>query len=341
VYCEALALSDRFDFEDKGLPSFQRIQTRVKRLEKAAMASHVFALIQYSIVSLPSMSRLPLDFLSHVKDEVPTAFVGLLQSLRLWNRAVDTLTRLSPHPPLPSASADDANPFQMTSLKEALPTETSNTPAEEQPPPKKTFPRRPSMDGLEWRVSEGLLVTLFSLSQAYLNRGSAREAEYFAQQAQDLAESLNTPTMVSRALAKKGEIQLYQGHLEVSYESLMKASALLQNMPGIEGVDVRRLHGVYHERMARAVNASELYEETIEMIEELDQAFKNFDGLALRCVFCLYGPLCGTQIYNSRKSIGASPVAKPAKEVILPEKLAAVLRQRSVYLRLLNRINPC
>jgi separase len=51
VYREALALSDRFEFEDKGLPSLQRMQMRVKRLEKAAMAAHVFALIQYSMVS--------------------------------------------------------------------------------------------------------------------------------------------------------------------------------------------------------------------------------------------------------------------------------------------------
>jgi separase len=53
VYCEALALSDGFEVEDKGLPSLQRIQIRVKRLERAAMACHVFALIQYSKVSRP------------------------------------------------------------------------------------------------------------------------------------------------------------------------------------------------------------------------------------------------------------------------------------------------
>ena len=218
---------------------------------------------------------------------MPATFDGLLQSLRLWNRAVDALMRLIPPPTSSSTITDDANPFQMTSLKDALPTDKHETSPRDQPVPK-TFSRRPSMDALEWQVSEGLLVTLFSLSQAYLNRGSAREAEYFAQQAQDLAESLNAPTMVTRALAKKGEIQLYQGQLEASRESLTKASVLLRNVPGIDNADVRRLRGVYNERTAQPVDASELYEETINMIEELDQAFKNFDGLAFGCVFlCL------------------------------------------------------
>lgn len=215
-----------------------------------------------------------------------TAFDGLLQSLRLWNRAADTLMRLNPPSTPPLRSTDDANPFQMTSLKDALPAVKPSTSPKVQPAPKKPFSRRASMDGLEWRVSEGLLVTLFALSQTYLNRGSAREAEYFAQQAQDLAESLNAPTMISRALAKKGEIQLYQGQLEASYESLMKASELLKNMPGIDNADARRLRGVYNERTAQPIDASGLYEETIDMIEELDQALRNFDGVAFGCVFC-------------------------------------------------------
>jgi separase len=92
------------------LPSLQRIQTRVRRLEKAAMASHVFALIQYSIVSLLLVSRLSFDFLSCVKDEVPTAFDGLLQSLRLWNRAVESTTSVTFSVPRRCKSVSDDKP---------------------------------------------------------------------------------------------------------------------------------------------------------------------------------------------------------------------------------------
>lgn len=253
------------------------------------MASHVFALIQHSKVSVNLVFEAVVDrFFSLIQDQVPKAFDGLLKSLRLWNRAVDTLMRLNLPPTPASGSTDDANPFQMTTLKDVLLTVKADTPSKALAPTK-MFSRRPSADGLEWRVSEGLLVTLFSLSQAYLNQGSVREAEYFAQQAQDLAESLNIPTMVSRALATKGEIKLYQGQLEASHDSLTKASEWLKNMPGIDNADVRRLRGVYNERTARPVDASQLYEETINMIDGLDQAFKNFDGLAFGCVFCSWG----------------------------------------------------
>ena len=47
VYLEALDHSSRLDVEEKGLPTLRRIHTRVKRLERAAMASHIFGLIQY------------------------------------------------------------------------------------------------------------------------------------------------------------------------------------------------------------------------------------------------------------------------------------------------------
>ncbi|KNZ74935.1 Separin [Termitomyces sp. J132] len=260
MYYQALNLSEASDLEDKGLPVNERIRARVKRVEMAAIASHVYALIQYSM------------------GDVPATLHSMLQALRLWNRAADSLLQL-PHP-------------------------------------KKTFPRRNRMDGLEWRISEGLAATLFSLSEIYLSRGSAREAEYFAQQAYDLAESLNAPTLTSRALAKKGEIQLYQGHLDASLECLTAAAALLQNQPGVENIDVQRLRGAYSERMAHRGDAGALYDESLNMIEELNQAFHQIDNLVF-----------------GRKSIGSSPVSKVKSEALLPGLCAAVLRHRIWLLR--------
>ncbi|KAG6920238.1 hypothetical protein DXG01_005007 [Tephrocybe rancida] len=297
IYSEALNFSEVLDIEDKGLPTLQRIRARVKRLEMAAIASHVFAIIQYS------------------KEDVPAALDSMLQALRLWNRATESLLRLaSSHSSSPASQGD--NPFEMTSLKDALLAQPSKDALKELPPSKKIFPRRTSMDGLEWRMTEGLITTLFSLVEVYMNRGSVREAEYFAQQAQDLAESLNAPTLVSRALAKKGEIQLYQGHLETSLECLTTAATLLEKMPGVESIDVRRLRGIYNERMAHVGDASTFYEESLDMIDELEEAFQQIDNLVF-----------------SRKSIGSSPGSKAKNEVVLPRLLAAVLRQRIWLLR--------
>ncbi|KAF8623369.1 hypothetical protein AX17_007447 [Amanita inopinata Kibby_2008] len=292
VYAEALVCSQRCIIEDKSMPTLQKIQLRVKRLERAAMAAHVFALIQHS------------------RDDTVIALDGMLQSLRLWNRAVDTLARLNPTP-VTKGPSSDADVFEVSSLKEALPTAEAT-----QAKPLKNS-HKPSLDSLEWRVSEGLLSTLFSLSQTYLLRGSAREAEYFAQQAHDLSESLNAPSLVSRSLAKKGEILLQLGKLEEAHECLAKASEILTDITGIDSADIYRLRGDHSQRTARPKDAQQMYVETTAMLEELDNAFKQFDGFAL-------GP---------RKSAGLAPTDKPAKEMILPELLASVLRQQIWLLR--------
>ncbi|KAG6876419.1 hypothetical protein C0992_013023 [Termitomyces sp. T32_za158] len=296
VYSEALNLSEAFDCEDKGLSVNQRIRTRVKRVEMAAIASHVFSLIQYSM------------------GDVSATVDGMLQALRLWNRAADSLMRLSPaHSP--SQVTQNEDPFSMSSLKDAL-FKMSPKDTVKDPTPQKTLPQRNPMDGLEWRISEGLVATLLSLSEIYLSRGSAREAQYFAQQAHDLAKSLNAPTLASRALTKKGEVHLYQGLLNASMECLTAAAALVQNQHGVESIDIQRLRGVYSERMSHAVSAGALYDETLAMIEEFDQVLQKTDGFVF-----------------DHKLIGASPVSKAKNEALLPELFAAVLRHRIWLLR--------
>ncbi|KAK0449824.1 peptidase family C50-domain-containing protein [Desarmillaria tabescens] len=77
--------------------------------------------------------------------------------------------------------------------------------------PKKEFSRREAMNELGWRISEGLMLTLFALCDGYAIQGSAREAEFFAQQAEDLAQALNAPAMMARALIRKAELQVASG----------------------------------------------------------------------------------------------------------------------------------
>lgn len=197
----------------------------------------------------------------------------MLQSLRLWNRAVDTLARLSAPASKP---VEEDNPFDMSAVRDALPNGDNADHAEQVTPPK-VFPRRPSMGGLEWRVSEGLLATLFALCEAYSTRGSAREAEYFAQQAYDLAKSLNAPAMAARALAKKGELQLHQRLLKEAHDSFMQAAELLQNLPGKDAADIQRLCGDYNQISSQDKDAQQLYEEATRMLEELDQMFGAFE----------------------------------------------------------------
>ncbi|KAF8212071.1 peptidase family C50-domain-containing protein [Mycena galopus ATCC 62051] len=276
LYSEALVRAQRLGEETKGMSTLERVQCRVGRLEKAALACYVFALIQHS------------------------------RNHKLT--AVDTLTRLNPPASKP---VEKDNLFDMTAVRDALPNGDGVDRSAQANPPPKVLPRRPSMGGLEWRVSEGLLATLFALCEAYFTRGSAREAEYFAQQAYELAQSLNAPAMAGRALAKKGELHLHQKHLQEAHDTLMQAATLLQNLPGKDTADIQRLCGDYNQLSSQEKDAQQLYEEATKMLEELDQTFGVFDVISS----------------TPRKSTEA------AKEILLPELFATVLRQHIWLLR--------
>ncbi|KAG2038447.1 peptidase family C50-domain-containing protein [Suillus americanus] len=253
-YCEAMGLSEASPPEDKNLPTAERIKLRVGRLERAAMACRVSAAIQYS------------------RNNVVGALECTLQSLRLWNRAVDTLSRLSQPSSKPTKAADDSNPFEATPPESST---ASDTRSDDHP---RLLGQKRLMDGMEWRMVEGLLSTLLTLTRAYFTRGSCREAEYFAQQTQDLAESVNAPTMVARALMRKGEIQLYQKQLDAGRESLAKAAELLQDLPGVDAADMRRLNGDWNRLNEQVQDAKDLYEEASAMLWELEGMLASFDG---------------------------------------------------------------
>ena len=167
----------------------------------------------------------------------------------------------------------------MSDLKEALPGNTTT----QAPATKKVVPRRPPIDGMEWRISEGLLSTIFALTEAYYLRGSAREAEYFARQAVELAEELNVPAVHARALARRGEVQLHMNNLEDAWASISRAAELVCDSPGIDTADIRRLKAEYSARTSeddQEQGGNAAFEETVAMLEELDASFRQFDGLA-------------------------------------------------------------
>jgi separase len=192
------------------------------------------------------------------------------QALRLWNRAADALGRLSSSR---TTSADMSNPFDMSNLKEALP--ATDNPSDSNL--KRSLNFRKLHDGLEWRIADGLLGTLLSLVDVYFARGSPREACYFAQQAQDLAECLNAPAMVGRALAKKGEIELCRGRLAEIGETIALTEKFAQDLPETSTIEIYRLHADYNCRIDELEDAHGLYERARFIVENLDKSISSFD----------------------------------------------------------------
>ncbi|KAI0089987.1 peptidase family C50-domain-containing protein [Irpex rosettiformis] len=285
-YTEAYGIAQTIDNDSKSVPSVQRIIMRASLLERAAVASTTFSSIQYT------------------RDDPVTSINGLLQSLRLWNRAFDTLSRLAP--PSPQKQTDDDNPFLQTETK------ADNSNAEN------FFQQAPGLGGLGWRISEGLLNTLFALTRAYVSRGSPREAEFFAQQAKDLAASLNMPAMVSRAFSRLGEIYLHLGQLNESHACLAEAANLVSDAGGPDAAEIRRLRAEHSRVNENKKDARQLYDEAISLLGELEHQFTVIDGHGA-------GP---------RKSLGMSPKAPKmsSNDTLAPSLLLSILRQNIVML---------
>ncbi|EKM75331.1 hypothetical protein AGABI1DRAFT_80074 [Agaricus bisporus var. burnettii JB137-S8] len=225
VYREAIAVYRRIDYEEKTGTTVQRIHARVRRLEKAALAARTVAMIQ------------------HCKEDLTSSTEFLLQSLRIWNRALDNLSH---------------------------------------PKPQTITPPQRHLDSFVLRICEGLFTVLFDLTQAYLHRGSAKESEFFISQALDLAQALNAPAMLSRASAKQGEVQVRLGNLKEGYETLVKAGEVLSGVPTIESVEVVRLTAECRERMGveGEGDAQVLYGRSMDLLTEMDAAFEKYEGVA-------------------------------------------------------------
>ena len=219
-----------------------------------------------------------------LQDNVVGALCSMLQSLRLWNRAIDALSRLAPPTSNTIQKATEENPFEVSS--------DANEVRDQQPSPSPAPARLKATptptDALSWRLLSHLISTLFSLAHAYHMRGSPREALYFVQQILDLGESTRAPAVVARACILRGEVLLGQGALGEGRESLEKARCLLSGVLGIDAADAQRLTGDFEvvsvkqasgeEQDGEERDPREHYKQAWKMLDELERRIMSFDG---------------------------------------------------------------
>ncbi|KIJ36920.1 hypothetical protein M422DRAFT_260543, partial [Sphaerobolus stellatus SS14] len=181
LYEEARELADSIVYPP-GQSMIGRIQAKIRSLEMSACAAKTFSVIQTA------------------RNDTHRSLASLKRCLRLWNKAYDALTHLLPN------QSGESNPLDMASLAAALPALDSEEMRKTQNPP--------TPDGLHLRIADGLVNCLFDIAEVYLHLGSGRDSEYFLQRARELAQSLSSPVLVIRALAKLTELQLYRGHVQ-------------------------------------------------------------------------------------------------------------------------------
>ncbi|KAF8591367.1 hypothetical protein K439DRAFT_1627079 [Ramaria rubella] len=268
--------------------TISRIRARIQVLERSALAFKVFSLIQVA------------------NGDSHAALSSLKQSLRLRNKAFDSLVRLSPR-----HHHVERNPFDMTPLTAALP-DSEPPRLNEEDTQEKVYRIDTVADTLQWRVAEGLLILLFDLAHAYFQQGSVRAAEYFIEQARSLACSLNSSIMIARALTRRCELKLHQGNIEAATAALLEAAELLHDLPGVDAANVTRLRARLNECLNHDGEARNLYLQATTMVSELALTLSNIDS-------AVPGP---------RRSFTSPPGRLNKVDAIAPDFLAMILRQQ-------------
>jgi separase len=77
------------------------------------------------------------------------------------------------------------------------------------------------------RTLQGILTTLFALARVYFMRGSAKESQFFLEQARTLADSVRAKGLLCRALLRLAELKIYSGCLEDADQLLSGAAPML------------------------------------------------------------------------------------------------------------------
>lgn len=221
----------------------------------------------------------------------------------------------------------------MTELKAALPspsTEGSGAGNSDQRAGPRIVHQKTFSEGLEWRLADNLLHVMLTLSELYFLRGSAREAEYFADQAEQLAQTLRSPLMVCRALSQKTDMQLCLGQLEDAGNTLQAANTMAKEIRGSDSANIMRLKGDHLQQLLRNEQAEQSYVEAYAVIEELRSVYAVYDdGLSAR--YELKRTLCRLSSWLSRRKSGSLPFSKPEAGLtgVAPEILALVLAHHS------------
>ena len=132
-------------------------------------------------------------------------------------------------------------------------------------------------DQFQWSFALGLVDAQLFLARLFFLRGSARDAEYFAQAAYDFSSSLYAPAMMARGLSMKTEVLLCLRQLDTIDATLDQVDGLVSQLDAdaLEIGNSYRLRGQYLQIKDAEEQASEAFSKATYTIKELDSSLTN------------------------------------------------------------------
>lgn len=288
LYEEARSLFRGIERNPSHISTFNKVKGRAQIIELTAKATKVYALINVA------------------KGSIHTALSALRQSLKLWNRAYETLLRHQTGKET-SSKENNSNPFDMGSLTAALPRLGNENEVE-----KETYTRNPLSEYVHWRIAEGLFGALLDLADAYFLQGSIRGSEYLVEQARSLATAINSTNYVCRAITRSIEIHLHKGKLEDAVSSINTAIELLGDSDNLDAINVARLSARYQQLLDQDTQANSLYSKALVLLSGLSESLSAWEHA----------------MPSSRRSSIGTPQGSSDADIFAPDFLAAIFAQQ-------------
>ncbi|ORY21586.1 hypothetical protein BCR39DRAFT_562599, partial [Naematelia encephala] len=274
-----------------------------------------------------SLAHQALRAMGLARDDTSSALNHLNCNFRLCARAADAICRLAPEikSPVPAkneaSTADQDDPF-------AAPAQVKKVAGQDEPAkddaPTSAAPQAWTFTGrrlhtLQFHIAENLLSALFDLAQAFAQRGTVRECEYYLKQAEIVATATKTSTMVTRAKTQLAHLQYRLRRLEKADSTIEEASKNLAIADGPDAIEIERLRGELLARHEETEQANELFVHASADIGTLDTAFTEAEAL-------ITSPRKSLPRVSASASMNLASSSR--KETLLATSLAQILRQQ-------------
>ncbi|PVG00070.1 hypothetical protein CPB86DRAFT_782920 [Serendipita vermifera] len=197
------------------------------------------------------------------------AMESLMQCLRIWNTAISiTHAFISKSEP----KAPERNPFAMEEVASALPSLTPSLDTDLRGDSARK-PSRSLPDDWQWYLAGGLTEIHYVLSEYHFLKGNFKDAEYFAKQARQVAESIHALERMLKAEILLADIQLHRGRLSEADNLLASVETRMSEAESndLSAVDLLRVRGLFYDQTYELDNASTSYTKAEGLLLQFDK----------------------------------------------------------------------
>ncbi|GAA5958016.1 hypothetical protein JCM21900_004746 [Sporobolomyces salmonicolor] len=237
AYETAMTLAEGLGQDDASASTTARIVERTLLLQRAANAARVCSVM---------LQR---------KGDLARSLAPATQSMRVYQRALNNISRLTPSLRASSPDSDPSDTFiaprtdHVTPLNDLVPALRKRS---------RFGPGGPQA-GVSWQLAEQLACSILRVASLHHTRGTPKSAEFYALQAREFAQELGSARLVARAAALRAEVRIHVGKLEEAAEDLAMVEGIIGTHSCPEAVEAQRLRADLHLRNSLRREAYQLY----------------------------------------------------------------------------------